>query len=63
MPAEKAEKDQKFLYGSSHFGYENTDSVMCCASQSEIMKTSTKAYTLEGRGRISSLECPENFFG
>lgn len=25
MPAKKARKDQKFLYGSSHFEYGNTD--------------------------------------
>lgn len=46
MPAEKAGKDQKFLYGFSHFEYENTDPVVCYALHSEKVLPLTKAYIL-----------------
>lgn len=47
MPVEKAGKDQKSLYGFSHFGYGNTDPLRYYASHLEIMLISTRAYNLE----------------
>lgn len=47
MPVEKAEKDQKCLYGFSHFEYESTDPKECCASHLGIVWTLTKVYNLD----------------
>lgn len=47
MPEEKAEKDQKCLYGFSHFEYENTDPKEYCTSHLETAQTSTKVYNLK----------------
>lgn len=48
MPAEKAEKDQKCLYGFSRLEYENIDPEECCTLHLETMQISTKAYNLKG---------------
>lgn len=47
IPAEKAEKDQKYLYGFSHFEYENTGPKVYYASRLETKLTSTKPYNLK----------------
>ena len=47
MPAEKVEKDQKCLYGFSHFEYGNTGPIMCYASHWETTWTSARVCNLK----------------